>query len=174
MSRPLSLALIVATAALGACLENQPGIPIEEEDGVQAASLLSSVNVADPEAEPQLLRGFHGLEQRAWRWTERKFGVMLQPPPPGQPVVLNLSFTLPGVVTDAVGAVTITARVNGQAIGSQTFAEPGENKQFEAAVSDGLLTGQPAEVELELDKAMPPSERDPRELGIVVFSVSFQ
>lgn len=168
------MALALAALALAACPRNEPGIPIEEEAGAPPVALLSSVNVADPEAEPQLLRGFHGLEQRAWRWTERKFGVMLQPPPPGQPVVLNLSFTLPGVVTDAVGAVTITARVNGQEIGRQTFSEPGEFQQFEAAVPDGLLTGQPAEVELELDKAMTPGGQDPRELGIIVFSIAFQ
>lgn len=164
------LALVLACA----CVQNEPGIPIEEEDGAQAAALLSSVNVADPAAEPQLLRGFHGLEQQAWRWTERKFAVMLQPPPPGQPVILNLSFTLPGVVTEAVGAVTLTARVNGREVGSETFPEPGESRQFEAEVPEGLLTGEPAEVEFELDKAMPPGERDPRELGIIVFSISFQ
>ncbi len=172
MSRSLSLSLALVLAS--ACVQNEPGIPIEEEPGEQPAALLSSVNVADPQAEPQLLRGFHGLEQRAWRWTERKFGVMLQPPPPGQPVILNLSFTLPDVVTEAIGGVNLTARVNGQPIGSQAFTEPGEGHQFEATVPDDLLSGQPAEVEFELDKAMPPSERDPRELGIIVSSISFQ
>lgn len=167
---PFVLALLLACA----CVQNEPGIPIEEEGGAEPLTLLSSVNAADPEAEPQLLRGFHGLEQNAWRWTERKFAVMLQPPPPGQPVVLNLSFTLPGVVTEAVGGVRITARVNGQEIGSESFAEPGESRQFEAMVPEGLLGSEPAEVEFELDKAMPPGDRDPRELGIIVFSVSFQ
>lgn len=171
---PRALPLLFTLVALTACVRNEPGVPIAEEAGAQPARLLSSVNVADPQAEPQLLRGFHGLEQNSWRWTERKFSVMLQPPPPGQPVILNLGFTLPGVITEAVGPVTIAARVNGQEIGSQTFAEPGESQHFEAAVPDGLLTDQPAEVELELDKAMPPGDRDPRELGIVVFSVSFQ
>ena len=168
------MAFAVAALALAACPKNEPGIPIEEEPGAATVELLSNVNVADPQAEPQLLRGFHGLEQRAWRWTERKFGVMLQPPPPGPPVVLNLTFTLPGVVTEAVGPVTITARVNGQEIGSQTFADPGENKQFEAKAPEGLLTDKPAEVEFELDKAMKPGGQDPRELGIIVFSVAFQ
>ena len=172
MSRALPLCL--ALFALTACVENEPGIPIEEEEGSQPAQLLSSVNAADPQAEPQLLRGFHGLEQNAWRWTERKFGVMLQPPPPGQPVILNLGFTLPGVVTDSVGSVTLTARVNGREVGSQTYSEPGEGQHFEAEVPPELLGAEPVEVEFELDKAMPPDGRDPRELGIIVFSVSFQ
>ena len=172
MSRAFLPALALFLAA--SCVQNEPGIPIEEEASDEPIALLSSVNAADPAAEPQLLRGFHGLEQNAWRWTERKFGVMLQPPPPGQPVILNLGFTLPGVVTEAVGPVSVTARVNGQEVGSQRYSEPGEGRQFEATVPAKLLTGQPAEVEFELDKAIPPGDRDPRELGIIVFSVSFQ
>ena len=152
----------VLLAALSGCVQNEPGVPIEEEEGAPPAQMLSNVNVADPRAAPQLLRGFHGLEQQAWRWTERKFAVMLEPPPPGQPVVLNLAFTLPGVVTDEVGPITVTARINGEQVGAQTFDSPGENKQFEAVVPDGLLTTQAAEVEFELDKALPPGERDPR------------
>jgi hypothetical protein len=168
MSRAPSLALALAAVILAGCPRNEPGIPIEEAGAAPAATLLY------PQAEPQLLRGFHGLEQRAWRWTERKFAVMLQPPPPGQPVVLNLTFTLPAVVTEAVGSVKLTARVNGQEIGSQAYAKAGENQQFEAAVPEGMLTAQPAEVEFELDKAMPPSERDARELALVVSSIAFQ
>ena len=174
MSHALSLALGLAAVIFSGCPRNEPGVPVEETGAAPAATLLSSVNVADPQAEPQLLRGFHGLEQRAWRWTERKFAVMLQPPPPGQPVVLNLTFTLPAVVTEAVGGVKLTARVNGQEIGSQAYAKAGENQQFEAAVPEGMLTAQPAEVEFELDKAMPPSERDARELALVVSSIAFQ
>jgi hypothetical protein len=174
MSRALLPACALLAVVFAGCPRNEPGVPVEEGDSGRPAQLLSNVNVADPQAEPQLLRGFHGLEQQAWRWTERKFSVMLQPPPPGQPVVLNLNFTLPGVVADTVGPIAITARVNGQDIGTHSFAKPGENQQFEVPVPDGLLTAQPAEVEFELDKAMPPGERDPRELGIVVFSIAFQ
>ena len=159
--------------ALLACVPNEPGEPIEEDEQA-ATALLSSVNVADPRAEAQILRGFHGLEQRAWRWTERKFAVVLAPPPPGQPVVLNVTFSLPGVVVDAVGAVTMTARVNGAEVGSQIFASAGQDFQFEAPVPAELLGADPAEVEIELDKAMQPGERDPRELGVIAISVSFQ
>ncbi len=171
---PRACSFLLALAAACACVTNEPGVPVREEDGAAPAALLSSVNAADPQAEPQLLRGFHGLEQNAWRWTERKFSVMLQPPPPGQPVIVNLAFTLPGVVTEAVGPITVTARVNGEEIGSQTYPEPGEAQQFEAETPAELIGSEPAEVEFELDKAMPPSERDPRELGIIVSSVSFQ
>ncbi|MEZ5361376.1 MAG: hypothetical protein R2748_03285 [Bryobacterales bacterium] len=127
-------------AALSGCVQNEPGIPIEEEEGAPPAQLLSNVNVADPRAAPQLLRGFHGLEQQAWRWTERKFAVMLQPPPPGQPVVLNLTFTLPGVVTDEVGPITMTARINGQQVGARNLRFAGR----EQAVR-GHRAGRPAD-----------------------------
>ena len=44
------------------------------------AQLAAVVNMADPKSSVQLLKGFHDVEQNAWRWTMGKFSVTLRPP----------------------------------------------------------------------------------------------
>lgn len=158
-----------------ACPRNEPALPVIEEEG-GPAELLSSVNVADPRATSQLLVGFHALEQRAWRWTEKRFSVMLQPPAPveGHATALTVRFTVPGVVIDSLGPVTLSTSVDGQPIGSQTFSEADEGLVFSADVPADLLGDDPVEVVVELDKAIPPNERDGRELGVIVSSIALE
>ena len=104
------IVLAVAAVLLCACPRNEPALPIIEE-GDGPIELLSSVNVADPRASSQLLWGFHELEQRAWRWTERRFAAVLQPPPPveGHRTALTVTLSVPGVVIERLGPITATA-----------------------------------------------------------------
>jgi hypothetical protein len=173
--RGWNFALILALVVCAGCPRNEPAIPIPEEDE-GPASFLSTVNVADPRATDQLMSGFHALEQRSWRWTERKFSVMVQPPPPvplHQPA-LDLKFTLPEAVTDKVGAVTLTARIGETVIGSEMYSEPANDILFTREVPDGVLGDEPVLVEFELDKAMPPTELDGRELALVAISIAIK
>jgi len=167
------LALILATG----CPRNEPELatPLEEEEGSGEAQLLSTVNAADPAAEEQLLEGFHTVEQRAWRWVEKRFSLLLQPPPPapGQLASLDLRFTIPEVIEQRVGPVTLSATVNGVALGAETFEAAGEHL-YTREVPEGALTEAPARVEFEVDKAMPPSDQDSRELAIVVQSIALR
>ncbi len=174
--RALLLAPLAVVGLLASgCPRNEPALPIIAE-GDAPAELLSSVNVADPRSTVQLLEGFHGLEQRSWRWTERRFAVVLQPPAPvaSHRTALELRFTVPGVVIDTLGPLTLTASIDGVTIGVETYREASEGLLFSKDVPDGLLGEEPVQVRFELDKAVPPNDRDGRELGVIVSAIALQ
>ena len=167
--------LLAVLPALCACPVNAPDLtPIEEAASGGAPVLLSSVNVADPKAEEQLLDGFYRLENGAWRWTMRRFAVALQSPESGaEPMFLEMRFTIPEVIAERFGGAKIAAAVNGGALGTESFEGQGEflySKQVAAAAAGGGAL----RVEFELENAVPAGEVDPRELGIVVNSIALK
>lgn len=173
MSRRLVFALL-AVAALGGCVRNEPALPIEPE--VEEAELLTVVNVADARANSQLISGFHDLEQLAWRWTHKRFSVLLQPPEPvaGHQTALEVRLSVPGIVIERLGPVVLAASIGGEPVGSQTFSEAGQDLEFRQVVPEGLLGDQPVQVDFELDKAIEPTANDGRELGIIVSAIQLQ
>ncbi len=176
MRASLLLFCVPVLLALCGCPQNEPMTPLEEGAEEAPTELLSTVNVADPAAEPQLLEGFYGLEQRAWRWTGGKFAVLLATPPDyaTHESSLDLRLTVPSIVIETVGPVTITARVNGTEIGNQTYDAAGDNLLFTSMIPAGVLTAEPARAEFELDKVIPPSDQDERELGIIAVSIALK
>jgi hypothetical protein len=165
---------------LTGCPSNEP--ELAEPQGGTAQSeplpdgLLSSVHMGDPRATPQLLDGFYGVEQGVWRWTARTFTVAMQAPAggAGQETQLEFKFTLPEAVISRLKSITLTARVNGAEVGSESYQEQGEYV-FEKPVPPNLLAGGEAvKVEFEMDKALPPGEADKRELGLVAVSVALK
>lgn len=162
--------LAVAALSLG-CPSNAPELPART-----APRLLSRVETADPRAAPQMIEGFYPLEQRLWCWTARKFAVSLAAPPPvaGLPVELDLRFTLPEVIVEKAGAVTITARIGGVEIGSQVYDQAGVGLAFDVEVPGDLLGDEQTVVAFELDKSWIADEKPRRELGIVFLSAALQ
>jgi hypothetical protein len=136
--------------------------------------LLSSVHMGDPRAAAQLLTGFHALEQGTWRWTARNFSVALQTPPGGQEMQLEFGFTIPATVIERLQAITLSARVNGADVGSETYEQPGEHVFTKTVPASTLQGGEAVKVEFELDKALPAGDADRRELGVVAVSVALK
>lgn len=172
-----------AAAALAAllsfgCPANEPGIPLEEEFGEELPiELLSSVNVADPRAQEQLVKGFHGLEQRAWRWTQQEFTVLLQPPPAvqGRAYSLDAKLTIPGVALERLGPLTLNAEVGGVELGPETYSESLENVVYAREIPMEAISGdEPIQVTFRLDKAIPAGELDQRELGVIALSFALR
>jgi hypothetical protein len=131
--------------------------------------------MGDPRAASQLAAGFHDIEEHAWRWTMRQFGVYLRPPlgssKKGAVLVLNL--TLPPALLQAQPSITLSASVNGNKLPPETWSKPG-TFVYQRDVPAELLAGDAVRVDFELDKAMPPSEKDARELGLVVSKVGLE
>ena len=176
MRRAVCLFLALALWLSLGCPQNQPTMPTETASSTADTELLSTVNVADPRASEQLVDGFYWLEQSSWRWTSKRFAVSLPTPPkiPGHPAVLGLRFTIPDVVTDTLGPITLTARVNGHEVTAQRWEQPGMRLLMSVEVPDDVLTEDPTRVEFELDKALDERTSFKYELGIVVLSVSLK
>lgn len=167
----MAAAMLIASLALAplACNRHKRVTVQTEEEGPTLATI---VHVADPQAAAQLLNGFYGVEQNSWRWTAGKFSVVLRPPrtAAAKGATLQLKFTVPEVVIAKLKALSLSASVNGTPLRPESYTLPGEFT-YSRDVPAGLLAGESAKVDFSLDKTMPPTAGDQRELGVVVTTV---
>ncbi|HOQ45629.1 MAG TPA: hypothetical protein PLA43_06785 [Bryobacteraceae bacterium] len=168
----LMLALIAAALAIApaACKRPQPRVePIE--DGNQPA--LSSLHAANLRAATQFLEGVHELENNTFRWTQRRFSVVLQPPAGAEKAGARLEFrfVLPESVISRRKAVTLSAAIEGHALKPETYTAEGEHV-YVRDVPASAFTEAPVKADFELDKYLAAGEVETRELGILFLSAS--
>jgi hypothetical protein len=170
--RRIAVLVLTAALALSGCKRKHhpnPAATIEEE-----SELASVISVAEPRDSSQLLNGFHAVEQNAWRWTMKEFAVSLGPPPNSalRGAKLELNFSLPDVVKDKLLGVTITPAVAGVKLKPFKVEKTGDQvASFD--VSYEQLKSEAVVVQFFLDKGIPPSTGDSRELGLVVSRIGF-
>ena len=177
--KPFNLIAAAAVALLLGCtgrdaeIGNGAGMaaPAKAESATPLA--LSSLHMADPAAAAQLAGGFHGIEQSAWRWTERKFSVVLNPPQRIAPAQLKFRFAISPVVVERLKSVTLTASTDAGAIGSETYTAPGEYL-FSKALPAQAPGEQLIAIHFELDRAIAAGDLETRELGVIAISVGLE
>lgn len=108
-------------------------------------------------------RGWHSMEHRSWRWTERAFSLRVATVSGG--ARLRLRFHIPEVVHAALGPITLQAGIAGQAIGARDYTFAGEHIFEQALPASPSRT---IRIEFALNKALGPTAADARELGIQV------
>jgi hypothetical protein len=158
--------MLVACLALAGCKREAPQAEVAKE---KAADLASGFGMADAQAAAQITHGFHGLEN-GWRWVASKFGVTLSPPESAA-AQLELKFALPAAVSDRMGAVTLSATVNGKPLTPETYKTPG-NQVYTRDV--GMVGPGPVTIEFSTDKSLPPGNGDARELALIVTHVTLK
>jgi len=167
--------LILVLAAAPGCRRRKRHA-LEPPPEAEPQSMLGSmVDMSDARSSSQILTGFYGIENQSWRWTAGKFSVMLRPPRNAaeRGAVLVLHFATPEVVLNKLHSQTLTASIAGHALAPQAYTKSGE-QTYSRDVSGDLLKGETVKVDFALDKALPPSGSDSRELGVVVSSVGFE
>jgi hypothetical protein len=175
-----ALMLILVLAATPGCRRRKRA-PVEappeaaEQPSTAAGAPGSLVDMSDARSSSQILNGFYGIENQSWRWSAGKFSVMLRPPRNAaqRGATLVMHFATPDVVIGKLHSQTLTASIGGQALGSQAYAKSGE-QTYSRDVSGDLLKGDMVKVDFVLDKTLPPSASDSRELGVVVSSIGFE
>jgi hypothetical protein len=137
----------------------------------EAPGMASTVHTGDPRIGNQLVSGFYSIEQNAWRWTGRRFSVVLRPPSGAaqKGATLRLRLTVPPVIVEKLKTITLSATIGGSALAPETYTQPGDYT-YTRDVAPALLGGESVRVDFQLDKSMPPSGADLRELGVVVLS----
>ncbi len=140
-----------------------------------AQELGSLIRVADPSVTGQLIEGFHGLEQNTWRWTAKNFRVTLKPPAGADKVGarLMLHFIFPDVSLQKLKSMTVSAKIDGIELPSQTFTTSGDH-EYRADVRIPPTNKGAVNVDFMLDKAIAPTQADPRELGVIVTSIGLE
>ncbi len=133
--------------------------------GDARAFLLAKSRLAAPPSSFRLLSGWHELEHTAWRWTDRAFSIEVRPSEALQPATLRFVFQLPEVVFANTRSLTLSVRCNGTPLPSAIYSTPGEH---EYVASVPKVNAGAALVEFEMSHAIAPTEKDRRQLGLLV------
>ena len=163
------LALVLAPVS---CKRKKVRVGATDEE---TPKMLSVLNMGDPKVEPQLVKGFHGVEAAAWRWTEKLFTVALRPPfgSAQKGAKLTVKLTVPAVTIEKLKSVALSANAGGSALPPETYTTAGDYL-YVRDIPASVLTGETLRVDFQLDKAMAPSGADIRELGIIVLNIGLE
>ncbi|MEP6963275.1 MAG: hypothetical protein ABI995_14435, partial [Acidobacteriota bacterium] len=120
----------------------------------------------------KLLSGFYGLEASGWRWSGPKFSAIVGPvdTTAGDPW-LHLSIYVAEASIQRLKQFRLTAKVGSTPLAPETFQNFGEFT-YSRRLDPAWFANGPANVEFELDKWLPASKDDSRELGIIVKSIT--
>ena len=167
-----AIAVVLAAAVAAGCSRQKPRVETIEEP---ASSMASIVHVADPATATQLIRGFHEVEENAWRWTKGTFSVALRPPAQGaqKGARLVLRFSVPPPVLQQLSSVSVSAIVEGTTLPTEKYSRGGD-QVYRHDVPPSALSGSTATVDFSLDRTLPPGTLDQRELGIIVRSIGLE
>jgi hypothetical protein len=169
----LGLPVLTAALVLGpaGCRRGKVKVGTDEE----TPRMMSTLNMGDPKVAPQLVKGLHGIEAGAWRWTAKEFTVALHPPfgAAQKGAKLTVKLTVPPVTIEKLKTISLAANAGGTALPPETYTTAGDYF-FVRDLPAGILGGETLRVDFQLDKAMEPSGADIRELGIIVFSIGLE
>jgi len=138
----------------------------------QAAPKLSFLKMGDLRSRPQLRSGWYGIEDGAWRWMAKEAEAVLRVPAGAAPAFeMQLYFPL-DFMQRAGGPVTVSVLLDGKPFAQETYSEPG-GYSLSRLVPRDFLVLQSVWVTIRLNRAIPTSDSDRRELGAVVQGLGF-
>jgi hypothetical protein len=134
----------------------------------------SVIQMADRTKADQLTGGFYDVEANAWRWAGPEFSLALVPPPSarrGARLVLRLYF--PETEIQELGPMTIRARVDGEELAPETFANGG-SYDFVRDIPACALNTNVLPFSFSFDKSSGSLQADGRQLAAVVSMASLE
>lgn len=168
-----ALLMIVAVMSAPGCLRRKKAqVETVEEYSKDMASVVHS---ADPASAVQLLKGFHDVEQNAWRWTKSQFSVTLRVPGGARTKggKLELKFTLPEVVIHHTKSTTLSAKMNQWILEPQSYSQAGEHL-YTREVPAEALQADAVTVDFSFDKFLAAGQVEMRELAAIVSTVALE
>jgi hypothetical protein len=162
MVRAAPICVIAMSAAFAGCQ-------------VKPVVFSSDLKMSDSSSAKQLIAGFHTVENGQWRWTARRFSVVLQPPAGSMTsgAVLRLKLFIPEPSIRNLGPMTLSADVGEVTLAPETFTRPG-SLSYSRDVPPSLFGPNLLPVVFYFDKALAPLDTDGRELAAVVSEVSLE
>ncbi len=170
---PILLLLLSAIFATACKSERDLTGFTEEETGAPRPA--AGIQMADPSAAPQLVSGWWDVEDHAWRWTTRKFAVVLRAPigSARRGATLRFRFTLPGVVFSHTKEIKLSASMQGKPLAPETYLQPGA-ALYERDIPPSLVSTPSVRIDFELDHSFTPGNGDSRDLGIIARSIGLE
>ena len=165
--RSLSLTLILLPLLLAGS-----GCKRRHNSSGQAQLLAGSIYAGDPNVASHFANGFYGVEENAWRWTGKDFAVDLSPPlhsdQKGAQLVMKLA--VPDAVIEKLTSVQLSASMQGYKLEPQIYTKAGQYTYTRDVPADKLQSDA-VRIDFALDRALPPTGTDVRQLGIIVSEV---
>jgi hypothetical protein len=119
-------------------------------------------------ANVTILEGWHQPEESGWRWTQREFSARVRPTDQRRPRRVIVDLFLSEELIRHAGPLRVSLTANGYALTPEVYRSAGPQTLVRTlrgpAASEFLLM-------FSLSGALPPSDRDPRERGVVVSSI---
>lgn len=110
----------------------------------------------------RILNGWHKMEHRAWRWTAREFGVVIENRPGA--TRLELKFQAIPALFKSSDTLEVEATVNGEALSRETFGAAGVHV-YSLPISSAP---QKCEIQIRLSHTFPEPPDSDRDLGVIV------
>ena len=138
----------------------------------QAQLRASNIYAGDPNVAGHFAKGFYDMEANAWRWTSQEFSVDLSPPlhsdQKGAQLVMKL--VVPDAVIQKLNSVQLSAAIQGYKLEPQLYTKSGQYTYTRDVPADKLQSDS-VRIDFALDHALPPTDTDKRQLGIIVSEV---
>jgi hypothetical protein len=133
---------------------------------------LSYLKMGDIRCRPQLLSGWYNIEEGAWRWMAKEAEAVVRAPSGYSSEFALQLFFPPDYMERAGGPVTVSVTLDGKPLAKETYVRPG-GYRMSAAAPRNRSTSPEATVGIRLNRALPPSGAERRELGAVVSALGF-
>lgn len=147
------------------------GPPSSSDDRRSYLFLKSSVHVPARAVPYALGDGWHEIEPDGWRWTERKFGIVLMALNEAEYSV-TLHFAIPA--TQSVADDLVLKAIAGTTeLCSETYRSPGTHLYIRRIPKEPAAVD-PLRIAFELSRVTQGAEGDKRELGVIVLSVEVE
>lgn len=171
--------LTIAVLLLAAAMVSLPGCRTRNKQAAAAASgpvvseepagLVTMIHTADPRAAVQLLRGFHEVEHDAWRWAGGDFAVTLKVPKDAATKGANLilKFSVAEVSIQKFGALNVSAKFDSMELKPEKYTAAGP-ATYTREIPASALQNESATVSFHVDKFIPASDADQRDLAVIV------
>lgn len=139
------------------------------EPGETQRAYAGVADLAAGAATPLRLEGFYELENGTFRWTKRNFAVTFakRDSSGGGVSRLILKVYVPDSTIQKLGPIRLTARLGDHVLVPATYRAVG-TYTFERELQTEWLSANASRFEFSLDKSLPPTPADRRELGIIV------
>jgi hypothetical protein len=170
--RALMLAAVLVTAACTPSVEYPPPPQKDIPGGAEATLEARIFRMNDPHLEQRIVAEVTGGDAAAqWRWTNQRPRLKMSIEP--ETWIFHAGFTVPEVVLNRVGPLTLTFVVNDRVIGKQRYAQDGHH-EFETPVSrDVLGLTDPVVFGFDVDPVFI-AEGDGAKLGVLLEAIGFR
>jgi hypothetical protein len=175
LRRRILIVPILLSATFAAGCKSQRDLTGYTDEEPSAPRPAVGIQVADPNAASQLVSGWWDVEDHAWRWTARKFAVVLRCPIGAvrRGAILRFRFTLPDVVFSHFKQVMLSASIQGKPLAPETYRRPGA-ALYTREIPAEFVSTLSVRIDFELDRSFSPGSGDSRDLGLIARDLSLE